>query len=54
MREKIYMQMDNTRIHWKLDTLRFYKENNIIVIDWPVHSPDLNPIENAWANIKER
>ena len=27
------MQMDNARIHWTLDALRFYKENNIVVID---------------------
>ena len=32
-REKIYMQMDNARIHLTLDALRFYKENNIVVID---------------------
>ena len=37
--------MDNARIHWTLDDLRFYKENNIVVIDWPAYSPDLNPIE---------
>ena len=24
--KKIYMQMDNARIHWTLDALRFYKE----------------------------
>ena len=51
-REKIYMQMDNARIHWTLDALRFYKENNIVVIDWPAYRPDLNPIENVWAYIK--
>ena len=46
------MQMDNARIHWTLDVLRFYKENNIVVIDWHAYSPDLNPIENVWAYIK--
>ena len=46
------MQMDNARIHWTLDTLRFYKENNIVVIDWPAYSSDLNPIENVWEYIE--
>ena len=52
--EKNNMQMDNARIHWTLDALRFYKENNIVVIDWHAHSPDLNPIENVWAYIKRK
>ena len=53
-REKIYMQMDNAQIHRTLDALRFYKKKNIVVIDWPVYSPDLNPIENVWAYIKRK
>ena len=52
--EKIYLQMDNAKIHWTLDALKFYSENNITVVDWPAYSPDLNPIENIWAYIKSR
>ena len=52
LEKKICMQMDNARIHWTLDALRFYKENNIVIIDWSSYSPDLNPIENVWAYIK--
>ena len=46
------MQMDNAQIHWTLDVLRFYKEKNIVVIDWSPYILDLNPIENVWTNIK--
>ena len=30
----------------------YYIENKIQLLDWLVYSPDLNPIENVWANIK--
>ena len=46
--------MDNAKIHWTLDALKFYSENNITVVDWPAYSPDLNPIKNIWAYIKSR
>ena len=52
--EKIYIQTANAKIHWTLDALKFYSENNITVVDWPAYSPDLNPIENIWADIKSK
>ncbi len=30
------------------------RQAQIFVITWPVNSPDLNPIEAIWQEIKER
>jgi transposase len=32
---------------------KWFKENVIDVIDWPPYSPNLNPIEHAWVQLKE-
>jgi len=32
----------------------FLAENRIMVLDWPGNSPDLNPIQNLWTNMKNK
>lgn len=32
----------------------FGQENGVHFLDWPPYSPDLNPIENVWALLKEK
>ena len=43
---------DNDSKHRSGLSLDYYIMNNIILIEWPAYRPDLNPIENVWANIK--
>ena len=40
--------MDNHSVYKSMNSLLFYKEHKIKVIDFPPYSPDLNPIENIW------
>ena len=38
--------MDDAKYHWPTESLKFYYEKEIRVIDWLTYSPDLNQIEN--------
>ena len=44
--------LDNARYHKTKDVLKTFKEENIDVLFLPPYSPELNPIEKYWANMK--
>ena len=52
----IIFQQDNTKVHklkltgkWLLDSAM---RNGFSIMEWPVYSPDMNPIEELWAHLK--
>lgn len=50
-RKNMVFMQDNAKIHTSNAARKWIREHNIKLLNWPPYSPDLNPIENVWAQI---
>jgi transposase len=48
----LYFQQDNDSKHTSRLAKAWFRDQGITVFSWPAKSPDLSPIENAWAQLK--
>ena len=50
--ENFVFQQDNAPIHTSRSTRQWLRQHDVTLLEWLPKSPDANPIENLWHEIK--
>ena len=53
-RSNLVFQQDNHPKHTSKLAQKWFKDNKIELLSWPKQSPDFNPFEHLWVQLKRR